>query len=100
MTMIERLKNATTPPVLPRSVRRALEAMRTNLEHDWSVAGAGQPRRRVEPHAAAAIPDLPRQGAGAPLCATSASSTARRELLQGLPDSKVMDVAATLRLSA
>ena len=29
---------ASSTPLLPRGVRRALDAMRTNVGHDWSVA--------------------------------------------------------------
>jgi AraC-like DNA-binding protein/tetratricopeptide (TPR) repeat protein len=92
MTMLDRLKNATTPPVLPRSVRRALEAMRTNLEHDWSVAElaalAGVSSRTLQRQFRIFLGKAP----GAAL-RDIRFEHARRELLQGLPDSRVMDVA-------
>src|SRR5216684_4451504 len=78
--------------LLPRGVRRALDAMRANIGHDWSVTElasvAGVSGRTLQrqfriflgkaPHAA--LRDV-------------RFECARRELLQGLPDAKVMDVA-------
>jgi AraC-like DNA-binding protein/tetratricopeptide (TPR) repeat protein len=83
---------STTMTILPRAVRRALETMRADVGHDWSVrelaAAAGVSGRTLQrqfqiffgktPHVA--LRDL-------------RFECARRELLQGLPGSKVMDVA-------
>ena len=83
-------RNPDTP--LPRGVRRALDAMRGNPGREWSVtelaAAAGLSSRTLQrqfrvflgktPHAA--LRDI-------------RFENARRELLQGVPDSKVMDIA-------
>jgi len=77
---------------LPRGVRRALEAMRANVGHDWSVAeladAAGVSSRTLQRQfriflgkaPSAALRDI-------------RFECARRELLQGTPDAKVMEVA-------
>ncbi len=83
---------ASNASLLPRGVRRVLDAMRANLGHDWSLADladiSGVSGRTLQrqfrsflgktPHAV--LRDIRFEGA-------------RRELLHGLPDSKVMDVA-------
>jgi AraC-like DNA-binding protein/tetratricopeptide (TPR) repeat protein len=78
--------------LLPRGVRRALDAMRANVGRDWTVVdlatAAGVSSRTLQrqfkmflgktPHAA--LRDI-------------RFECARRELLQSLPDEKVMDLA-------
>jgi len=85
-------QHRTSTSVLPRSVRRALEAMHADLGREWTVpdlaAVAGVSGRTLQrlfrcflgktPHAA--LSDI-------------RFERARRELLQGSPDAKVMDVA-------
>ncbi len=89
--MIEQDKPSGTS-LLPRGVRRALDAMRADIGRDWTVcdlaAEAGLSGRTLQrqfrffldkaPHAV--LRDL-------------RFECARRELLQGQPDAKVMDVA-------
>jgi AraC-like DNA-binding protein/tetratricopeptide (TPR) repeat protein len=83
---------SSSPQLLPRGVRRALEAMRADLERDWSIgelaAVAGVSARTLQrqfrvffgkaPHLA--LRDL-------------RFESARRALLQGVPEARVMDVA-------
>ena len=90
--MIEHSHGSTSTSLLPRGVRRALDAMRADAGRDWKMpdlAGAGGVSGRTlqrqfqvffgkAPHAA--LRDIRFEGA-------------RRELLQGLPGAKVMDVA-------
>jgi AraC-like DNA-binding protein/tetratricopeptide (TPR) repeat protein len=85
-------KSSNSPP--PHSVRRALDAMRSNMGHDWTVA---------ELAAAARVSNrtLQRQFriylGKSPLAVLRdiRFECARRQLLQGLRDVKVMDVALT-----
>jgi AraC-like DNA-binding protein/tetratricopeptide (TPR) repeat protein len=90
--MLERHRTTLSASVLPRGVRRALEAMRAELGREWMVsdlaAVAGVSGRTLQrlfraflgktPHAA--LRDI-------------RFDCARRELLQGLPEARVMDVA-------
>jgi len=77
---------------LPRGVRRALEAMRANTGHDWTIADLAQA-------ASVSGRTLQRQFrvflGKTPWTALSdlRFEAARRELLRGLPETKVMDVA-------
>jgi AraC-like DNA-binding protein/tetratricopeptide (TPR) repeat protein len=77
---------------LPRGVRRALDAMRANVGRDWSVvdlaAAAGVSGRTLQRQFRIFLGQ-------APLAALRdvRFECARRELLQGLPDAKVIDVA-------
>ncbi|MES2192994.1 MAG: helix-turn-helix domain-containing protein [Pseudomonadota bacterium] len=82
----------SSSPLLPRGVRRALDAMRTNVGHDWSVTelaeAAGLSSRTLQRQFREFLGKSPR----AALCDIR-FETARRELLQGIPDARVMDVA-------
>src|SRR5437868_10555966 len=90
--MHDRSPHHATPPVLPRGVRRATEAMRTNLEREWSVADlatvGGLSSRTLQRQfriflgkaPSAALRDL-------------RFEHARRELLQGGANTEVTDVA-------
>lgn len=77
---------------LTRSVRRALDAMRANVGHDWSVAEladvAGVSSRTLQRQFRIFLGKAPRAA-----LRDIRFECARRELLQGLPDAKVMDVA-------
>ncbi|MFH1342431.1 MAG: helix-turn-helix domain-containing protein [Pseudomonadota bacterium] len=83
---------ASSTPLLPRGVRRALDAMRTNVGHDWSVAelaeAAGLSSRTLQRQFREFVGKAPRAA-----LRDIRFETARRELLQGIPDAKVMDVA-------
>jgi len=80
-----------TPP-LPRGVRRALEAMRANVGHDWTIAdlaeAAGQSGRTLQRQFRAFLGKTPWA-----VLSDVRFEAARRELLRGLPETKVMDVA-------
>jgi transcriptional regulator GlxA family with amidase domain len=90
--MDDRSPHHATPPVLPRGVRRAIDAMRINLEREWSVADlatvGGLSSRTLQRQfriflgkaPSAALRDL-------------RFEHARRELLQGGANTKVTDVA-------
>jgi AraC-like DNA-binding protein/tetratricopeptide (TPR) repeat protein len=92
IAMNARPRSSPSASPLPRGVRRALDAMRANAGHDWSLAElagvAGVSSRTLQrqfrtflgktPHAA--LRDL-------------RFESARRVLLRGLPDAKVMNVA-------
>jgi len=90
--MLERPNNVITASVLPRGVRRALEAMRANLERDWSVADlaavAGASSRTLQRQFRIFLGKAP----GLAL-RDLRFECARRELLQGLPDARVTDIA-------
>ena len=77
---------------LPRGVRRALDAMRGNAGHDWSVAelagAAGLSSRTLQRQFSVFLGKSPRAA-----LRDIRFENARRELLQGLPDARVMDVA-------
>ena len=78
--------------LLPRGVRRALDAMRTNVGHDWSVtelAGvAGVSGRTLQRQFRIFLGKAPRAA-----LRDIRFESARRELLRGLPDARVMNVA-------
>jgi transcriptional regulator GlxA family with amidase domain len=90
--MLERPDKISGASPLPRGVRRALDAMRADIERGWSVPDlasvAGVSGRTLQRQfrgflgkaPATALRDIRFEGA-------------RRRLLQGLPDAKVMDVA-------
>ncbi len=84
--------NASSTPLLPRGVRRALDAMRGNVGHDWSVAelaeAAGLSSRTLQRQFREFVGKPPRAA-----LRDIRFETARRELLQGIPDAKVMDIA-------
>src|SRR6202165_354778 len=78
--------------LLPRGVRRALDAMRANVGRDWSVTEladvAGVSSRTLQRQFRVFLDKAPRT-----TLRDVRFETARRELLQGLPDAKVTDVA-------
>lgn len=84
-------RDSSTPP-LPRGVRRALDAMRASAGRDWSVAElagvAGLSSRTLQRQFGMFLGKTPRAA-----LRDVKFESARRELLQGLPDAKVMDVA-------
>jgi len=77
---------------LPRGVRRALEAMRANVGHDWTIAelatAAGQSGRTLQRQFKVFLAKTPWTVLG-----DLRFEAARRELLLGLRETKVMDVA-------
>lgn len=83
---------SSSPALLPRGVRRALDAMRENVSRDWSVtdlaAVAGVSRRTLQRQFRAFLGKAPHLS-----LRDLRFDGARRELLQSLPDAKVMDIA-------
>jgi AraC-like DNA-binding protein/tetratricopeptide (TPR) repeat protein len=82
----------STPAVLPRGVRRAIEAMRANLEREWSVADlaavAGLSSRTLQRQFRVFLGKAPSAA-----LRNLRFEHARRELLQGLANTKVTDIA-------
>ena len=78
--------------LLPRSVRRALDAMHSNVGHGWAVtelaAVAGVSGRTLQRQFLAFLGKTPRA-----MLREIGFERARRELLQGSPGARVMDVA-------
>jgi len=78
--------------LLPRGVRRAFDAMRANVGRDWSVTEladvAGVSSRTLQRQFRVFLGKAPRT-----TLRDVRFEAARRELLQGLPDAKVTDVA-------
>src|SRR6266704_1694087 len=78
--------------LLPRGVRRALDAMRANVGRDWSVTEladvAGVSSRTLQRQFRVFLGKAPRT-----TLRDVRFEAARRELLQGLPGAKVTDVA-------
>src|SRR3981189_1948340 len=78
--------------LLPRGVRRALDAMRSNVGRDWSVselAGvAGVSSRTLQRQFRVFLRKVPRAA-----LRDVRFESARRELLEGLADAKLMDIA-------
>ena len=83
---------ASSPILLPRGVRRALDAMRTNVGRDWSVTelaeAAGLSSRTLQRQFREFLGKAPRAA-----LRDLRFENARRDLLQGVPDAKVMDIA-------
>jgi AraC-like DNA-binding protein/tetratricopeptide (TPR) repeat protein len=77
---------------LPRGVRRALEAMRANVGHDWTIAelaqAAGLSGRTLQRQFKIFLGKTPWTA-----LTDLRFEAARRDLLRGLPETKVMDVA-------
>jgi AraC-like DNA-binding protein/TolB-like protein/Tfp pilus assembly protein PilF len=77
---------------LPRGVRRALDAMRANLGHNWRLtelaAVAGVSPRTLQRQFLGFLGNTPRA-----MLREIGLESARRELLQGSLDIKIMDVA-------
>ena len=83
---------SSMPPSLPRGLRRALDAMRVNVERDWHVielaAVAGVSGRTLQRQFRSCLGQTPRAA-----LRDVRFERARRELLQGLPGAKVTDIA-------
>jgi AraC-like DNA-binding protein/Tfp pilus assembly protein PilF len=83
--------SAATSPV-PRGVRRALDAMRSNIGHNWRLtelaAIAGTSGRTLQRQFLSFVGKTPRA-----VLREIGLECARRELLQGMPGVKIMDVA-------
>src|ERR1700756_451579 len=77
----------------PRAVRRALDAMHANVGHRWTMkelAGvAGTSARTLQRQFLTFVGKTPRE-----MLRDIGFERARRELLQGVPGEKIMDVAA------
>lgn len=90
--MSPRRDSRSTPAPLPRGVRRALEAMRDNIGHDWTVADlaatAGVSGRTLQRQFREFLRKTPWT-----VLTDLRFEEARRELLLGLPETRVMDVA-------
>ena len=90
--MHEQHRKDTSTSVQPRAVRRALEAMRADLGRDWTVpdlaATAGVSCRTLQRLFQDFLGKTPRAA-----LRDIRFECARRVLLQGLPDARVMDVA-------
>lgn len=84
--------NSSGTSPLPRGVRRALDAMRANVGHDWTIAdlaeAAGMSGRTLQRQFRAFLGKTPWAA-----LSDLRFEAARRELLRGLPETKVMDVA-------
>src|SRR3979490_2347278 len=83
---------SSSKPLLPRGVRRALDAMHANVERERSVTElsgvAGVSSRTLQRQFRIFLGKAPRTA-----LRDIRFECARRELLQGPPDAKVMDVA-------
>ena len=81
---------ATSP--VPRGVRRALDAMRSNIGHNWRLtelaAIAGTSGRTLQRQFLTFVGKTPHA-----VLRETGLECARRELLQGVPGVKIMDVA-------
>jgi len=90
--MLESRHGASSTPLLPRGVRCAVDAMRADLERDWSVTAladiAGVSARTLQRQFQAFLGKAPRAA-----LRDLRFACARRTLLQGVRDAKVMDVA-------
>jgi AraC-like DNA-binding protein/tetratricopeptide (TPR) repeat protein len=84
--------NPSRAPLLPRGVRRALDAMRADAGRDWSLAElagvAGVSSRTLQRQFRIFLGKAPRTA-----LRDVRFESARRELLQGTPDAKVTNVA-------
>ena len=84
------VSSAASP--LPRGVRRALDAMRSNVGHNWRLAElaaiAGVSGRTLQRQFLTFVGKTPRA-----VLREIGLECARRELLQGAPGVKIMDVA-------
>jgi AraC-like DNA-binding protein/tetratricopeptide (TPR) repeat protein len=91
-TMLAQSDEPSTSPPLPRSIRRALDAMRANVERDWSVVDlatvAGVSSRTLQRQFRCFVGKAPHIA-----LRDVRFESARRGLLQGETDTKVIDVA-------
>src|SRR6185437_6318659 len=78
---------------MPRAVRRALDAMHANVGHRWTIAElariAGTSARTLQRQFLSFLGKTPRA-----VLRDIGFERARRELLLGLSDGRIMDVAA------
>ena len=92
LPMLAHPLDSSSSPALPRGARRALEAMRVDVGRDWSLVDlafvAGVSSRTLQRQ----FRDFLGKAPGAAL-RDLRFERARRELLQGLRDARVMDVA-------
>ncbi|QHO71513.1 hypothetical protein ACH79_01640 [Bradyrhizobium sp. CCBAU 051011] len=83
---------STVTSPLPRGVRRALDAMRANIGHTWRLtelaAIAGVSARTLQRQFLTFVGNTPRA-----VLREIGLECARRELLQGTPHTKIMDVS-------
>jgi AraC-like DNA-binding protein/Tfp pilus assembly protein PilF len=83
---------SSATPTVPRGVRRALDAMRANLGHNWRLtelaAIAGTSGRTLQRQFLAFVGKTPRA-----VLRDIGLECARRELLQGTPGITIMDIA-------
>jgi AraC-like DNA-binding protein/tetratricopeptide (TPR) repeat protein len=90
--MIADLNGSSTSSPLPRGVRRALEVMQANVGHNWTVTElavtAGVSGRTLQRQFLAFLGKTPRAA-----LRDISFERARRELLQGSPGARVMDIA-------
>jgi len=86
------VESSSRPPILPRAVRRALDAMRADVGHDWSVrdlaTAAGVSARSLQRQFRLFLGKAPHVA-----LRDVRFESARRELLRSTCDTKVMDVA-------
>src|SRR5215471_16026713 len=85
-------QNHSTPVLLPRPVRRALDAMHANIGHRWTIAElaaiAGTSARTLQRQFLSFLGKTPHA-----VRSDVGFERARRDLLLGAPREKVMDVA-------
>ena len=90
MIISQDVSSATSP--VPRGVKRALDAMRANLGHNWRLtelaAIAGTSGRTLQRQFLSFVGKTPRA-----VLHDIGLECARRELLQGTPGTTIMDVA-------
>jgi len=83
---------SSSTPLLPRGVRRAIDAMRSNAGRDWSMKGlasvAGVSSRTLQRQFRIFLGKAPRE-----TLRDIRFERARRELLQGAVEAKVTDIA-------
>ena len=93
--MIACSQGASSAPLLSRAVRRALDAMRANAGHDWSLADladiSGVSGRTLQRQFRSFLGKTPRA-----VPRDISLEFARRELLHGAPASKVMTLQRTV----
>jgi len=91
--MVASTQKASTTPLLPRSVRRALDAMHANVGHPWRIAElaevAGVSARTLQRQFLSFLGKTPGD-----VLRDIGFERARRDLLRGALGEKVMDVAA------
>src|SRR4051812_31651274 len=91
--MVASKRQLPTTPLLPRSVRRALDAMHANVGHQWRISElaevAGVSARTLQRQFMSFVGKSPQA-----VLHDISFDRARRDLLQGALGERVMDVAA------